>query len=1105
MDDPWANAWGEPTAPSSTLPPPRPFPTAQSGNDDEEDITIPTWEPPSWADNNNSNSLWGAARSPVIDKLPSWQSPYDDIPLGKSTTSLPLETETEEAHSDADDDDEPSEEEHVPEPESSPDLEREAPSPESVFDSAPESPIDAPFEIPPVLSPGIPPHSPPGSPDAFGTFETGLDEETTTTEAPWVSSHAAASGVDPADAGWGAAWGSSDDAEDQSDVTSLAAVDEWEAAKQQKALQDKHVPPELLASILLQFTELANDLYPPQSTPNLDPDDYRASRYKGLNGIDSLNPTIARLIPTDLTLPPPLPFQKSLTAKQTTEALRLSRSASFVRFSPLSHYSATKGSTAWEASLKSRPEKVGEPDLLPPGWRIVETNKEDGPVADKKKSGHGGLLSFFGRRTAAPPAVSGPETPRSASPASVASPRASLDSSIKSPTSSITTKSPTTTTSSATSAAPSMAASPTVSSSSGSGSAPPPPPAPPIMSPTTSVHVAEADPVTPVSAPSAVSRFLGRFGRKAPAAGGRQSLALSDGDFEFLSDIDSLAADGPSSGHPASTSDFSMSGALLDDPVPLPAKLAPPPQAQAPRGPVIPAAGSLPMPMQNNNGQDARRPSVDSDELAFFGNFTPPPTTSKLFSPAPLGKPFSPQIVHTSSAPAPAAPPPSMPAVDSDVDFSAWGFDDEEKGGGGGVARSDSEPVHGTTRPPARQVLNTRAATTSRGTLPPPRRVTAIMSSGPTKPPSVIPKLDASFTFAPPPTQSPSVTPTLAPPPGSRPPAKKANLFDDDDDDFSDFHAHVPSRVTPATSSNSLYAPSFSSSTSSDRGLFSSTSSSSVPANLFDDFDDFMQAAPQDATMLRTPSPPRPIAKSPRMQPPAPLSFGSGSDANQDGDDTPLAVTRSSLQQKQRAANHQRATSLVENAAASSGVRWPAPESPLPEAIAPPPDASDPFGFNAGSSSRMQSQQASFMQNAQPLKASFSLPPSSTPSLRSLSPPVLPPPPQTSAPKLAPPPGSGLRAFTPPVPSPPPTKMAASSTPLARFPPPPGGTPMRTFSTPLQTPVMPLPSPQNGMPPPMLTAKRPGPVPLPPSMTTTASGKSSGGLSAQDLSFFEGL
>ncbi|KAJ7460652.1 hypothetical protein FB451DRAFT_1563114 [Mycena latifolia] len=1001
--DPWAtNAWGEP--PTASKPPlPPVFPPRDA--DDEEDITIPTWEAPAvnWSD---ENSLWGA-RSPVLDKFPSWQSPYDDIPIGKPTASPPLPLDAPEDVSEVTEEEPEAPEEVAPEPE--PQL-------------APEYPTETPFVPLELVSPPI---SPPGSPDVFGTFESGLNDIPSTSD-PWTPSHAAFA-PESEDSAWGTAWVPSDVDEHEGDTDSPAVVDEWEAAKQQKAMQDKHVPPELLASILLQFTELANELYPPLPTPPLDPDDYRTSRHKALQGIDSLNPTILRLLPTELTLPPPRPFLKSAISKQTADALRLSRSAAFVRFSPLSHYSATKGSIAWEASVKSRPEAVGDADLLPPGWRIVETkSKEDSAVVDKRKS-HGGLLSFFGRRTGTPPVVAGGEgvTPRSSSPASGSSPRASIDS-VKSKSPTLSAKSPTNT-SSATSAEPSTTVSPTTSTST-----PPPLPVAPVLSPTNTG--ADPDPIAPASAPSAVSRFLGRFGRKAPAAAGPQNLALSEGDFDFLADIEG-AASGPDLDMDAH---FPITGTLLDAPVPLPAKLAPPPRVP------VPAVVS-----HANGVKDRPEIDHDADELAIFGTYTPPPPV----------KPSAPPPPQRVSTPTPASASTNMSPVDTDIDFSAWGFDDEDKSDGLAKRESESFAGMGTTRPATRQLLNTRAATNARGIMPPPRRApTAIMSSGPSKP-AVVPKLDAAFGVPPPPrTQTQTPIAALPPPPGKKP--APASLFDDDDE-FSDFHA--PPQISPPNpSASSFYDANFSSSTSSDRGLFSSTSSTSVPTNLFDDFDDFMQASPQEPATLRTPSPPRPPAKPTRIlsPPPAPLSYA----PSPTDDDTPLALiaqgSSSSLRSK-RAASHQRTLSLVESAAATSGVRWPAPPSPLPQALAPPPNLSDPFNFGGSS---MQSQQAAFLGEAPPVLKAFPPPPPA----RALSPPA-----PVMTPVLSPPPG-GVQNM------------------IGRFPPPPG-----------QTPALPLggaqKAPAPALPPPSL------PTPLPVTSAAPGTGKSSGGLSAQDLSFFEGL
>ncbi|KAJ7089693.1 hypothetical protein B0H15DRAFT_266886 [Mycena belliarum] len=1006
MDDPWASPWGEP--PTTSKRPSAPV-LPLNDVDDEEDITIPSWEAPAvnWSD---ENSLWGA-RSPALDKFPSWQSPYDDLPLGKPSVSPPTPLD---APDDVSDTEAPGDSEVASEAEAELALESPAVPP-----FAPSSFEPSPFEPPPfepVFEPSIPlspTRSPPGSPDAFGTFESGLDDLAATSD-PWTASHAALAS-DSADSAWGPAWAPSDI--EHEGAAEAPVVDEWEAAKRQKAMQDKHVPPELLASILLQFTEFASELYPPLPTQPSDPDDYRASRHKALQGIDSLNPTILRILPSDLTLPPPRPFLKSAIAKKTSDALRLSRSAAFVRFSPLSHYGATKGSTAWETSVKRRPEAIGEADLLPPGWRILETKKDDISMADKKKTGHGGLLSFFGRRAGTPPVVASGEgvTPRSSSPASGSSPRASIDS-VKSGTPSV--KSPTNA-SSAGSAAPSTAVSPTTLT--GAPPAPPPPPVIPINSQEDAG--ADTDPNALASTSSRVSRFLGRFGRKAPAATGPQNLALSEGDFDFLADIEGNVS-GPNldmiqNGH------FPNTGALLDAPVPLPEKLSPPPRAPVPVPAIIPHV----------NGIKGR--SLDADE------------NSNTYTPPPLIKPSAPPLANRVSTPTPVPKTTSMSPVDSDIDFSAWGFDDEEKSS----APVKREPA---SVGPARQSLNTRAPMNTKSVVPQPRRApTAIMSYGPSKP-AVVPKLDATFGFLPPPrTQTQTPIASFPPPPGKKAVTASASLFDDDDE-FSDFHAPLPI-PPPNPSANSLYDASFSSSTSSERGLFSSTSSSSIPTNLFDDFDDFMQVSPQEPGTLRTPSPPRPPAKPARILNhtpalPPPLSHA----PTPTDDDTPLAlISSSSLRSKRAAANHQRALSLVENAAATSGVRWPAPQSPLPEALPPPPNQSDPFGFGVSS---MQSQQAAFLNAGPPALRAFPPPPT-----RAMSPPV-------TSPMLSRPPSSGAQRVA------------------GRFPPPPGSIPV--LSPPGGTQILIAPALA---------------LPTPPPLSSTAQGKSSGGLSAQDLSFFEGL
>ncbi|KAF7309573.1 hypothetical protein MIND_00328300 [Mycena indigotica] len=708
--------------------------------DDEQDISVPSWDTtPAWSD----SSLWATA----TDKS-AWQSTYDDIPLTRSDSP------------------------NIPEP------------------LAEETITSAQLEQEPQ-----PAQSHPSSPDAFGTFETGLSEHTSTVSAVWA----------PADSetAWGGTWGATEEIEDE------LPTDEWEAAKQRKEKQDQHVPPELLASILSQVAVL----YPAPEATHLDPNDYRTGRKNGLDLI--INTT---LVSPGLTLVPIPPFSKSAIAKGTTDALRLSRNATFIRHSPLGHYSATKGSTAWEASVKNRPEVLGEPDLLPPGWRIVDSKlKVETVVVDKKK--HGGLLSFFGRRSGTPPIIPNGDfvSQRSASPVSVSSPRASSESSMKSPTNaSMTAASPTT-------------------------------------SPNQEIETKNDQDLTPAS--STISRFLGRFGRKNGSTGSKD-LSLSVDDVDFLADIDGA---GPLASGFAPIADFSISTDLLDDPIPLPAKLAPPPP------PVIATLDIV-----SNQPKLVIRPNLDGLQSSSTVHPLDPPSVDFI-------------------APAVRS---VLPA--DEIDFSAWHFDDE---------MSDVSTTPALLSQTNRQPLNTRAVTANHAPLR--KAPTAIMSSGSTKSPVSIPKLHSFF----------------PPPPGSSlsPPMEKArtlsNLLDDDFSGFSDRQTDL------------------SSSTSSQRTLLGS-SAGDGNLDAFDDFNEFMEASPSEPTTLRTPSPPRPPAKPPRSLP-APLSLV-------DPDDTPLALMQA----------HQRTKSLVDSAAASSGIRWPAPASPVPELL-PPPDTTSP--------STMQSQQAAFL------------------------------------------------------------------------------------------------------------------------------------------------
>jgi hypothetical protein len=214
MEDPWANAWGEPTKTQNVS-----QNTWTHAQNPETDIALSSWATSNsdvkWSDPSDpQQTLWNSQLS-----VKEWNpSPYDAISAGQ-----PSQVEFTQP------DRSPSPiitaEEISSPPLSSPVMNMQSLEPSSL-------PIDDESSI-------TRPHSPiPGSPDAFGTFETGLDADGAGMD-PW--GHSAdlpvpASGE--ADA-WVPTWGE-DKPKVEVEVDS-ELVDEWEAAKQRKEKQDRHV------------------------------------------------------------------------------------------------------------------------------------------------------------------------------------------------------------------------------------------------------------------------------------------------------------------------------------------------------------------------------------------------------------------------------------------------------------------------------------------------------------------------------------------------------------------------------------------------------------------------------------------------------------------------------------------------------------------------------------------------------------------------------------------------------------------------------------------------------------------------------------------------
>jgi hypothetical protein len=209
MEDPWANAWEEPTNSQSDS-------QNEWGQDPQIDIVTPSWPTSNgvkWTELPDvQQSLWNA-HSSVKDWNPS---PYD-------STSLKVSSQVELTQSD-----------RPPSPITAEEISSPQPSSLVLNGQSLES-ASLPDDEPPIArSRSLTPSSL-GSPDAFGTFETGLDVDEAGVD-PWgYSADLPVPGSSETDPTWG---------EDKYKVKvegDNGPVDEWEAAKRSKERQDRHV------------------------------------------------------------------------------------------------------------------------------------------------------------------------------------------------------------------------------------------------------------------------------------------------------------------------------------------------------------------------------------------------------------------------------------------------------------------------------------------------------------------------------------------------------------------------------------------------------------------------------------------------------------------------------------------------------------------------------------------------------------------------------------------------------------------------------------------------------------------------------------------------
>jgi len=588
-----------------------------------------------------------------------------------------------------------------------------------------------------------------------------------------------------------------------------------------------------------------------------------------------------------------IPFEKTFTTKQLSEALRLTRHSVLTRSSPMALYMSSKGSTSWEASIKAKPN-ITQDDITPVGWKILDPINEDTSVVDegKKKAG-GGLLSFFGRRATNIPSEPAIET-RSASPATVpavmavkkeASPRVSVDN--------ISSQNP-----AAEVSPPEPSVQPLTDSDSNLGIVP------------------ENDKEGPIPAPSAVSRFLGRFSSRSKPSSSKDSIPLSADDLEFLSDVPTIRSDAEQS---LGLDALSMMIESPPRPTTLPPPLAPPPKAPSRSFSHTPLA------------QDRQGPSNG------FSFFDPDQGTANVTL---AGSPLS---LLTAAPIPPIKPPLGESALTSSMNSSPTQSDNLAPISDHPQPSQDDKQNWPSFDYPPISMNKPAPSQTKRSFVP-------IMSSSrtPSDTPPLLPNPGLTFALPPPPSSnhrssssSPAVGSAIAisplpPPPSSRShtplhaQVQPPSTIIDEDDEFSDFLSSPSQIAHPAPLSFADFAPAPSLPIPSHPPLTNFN-------HLLNDF-------------KSSPLPPEPPVKTapqfsgPPLRPPS--------------NPSPETMYGSKQSKVSRKADHSRTLSLLETAAARG--RWLAPPSPLPEAL-PPPEASGGKSPNVdlfGGNSTMQAQQA---------------------------------------------------------------------------------------------------------------------------------------------------
>ncbi|KAH7098223.1 hypothetical protein BKA62DRAFT_713813 [Auriculariales sp. MPI-PUGE-AT-0066] len=557
MDDPWGNAWASTSNTTSTLSsrteddpwtPPAATTIATSGT---------TWEPPAWPSDDYDDgvvAVWNTGATNTDDNHEK---------DSQRNESEPVRVEN----------DEQAEEEREPEP-----LADEQPPLDFTPLALPPSPPPLPVEVPSILtsSPILEEHahvSPHGSPDGFGTFETAQIDDSTPIDNAWAGAGTSDIDISPAPAFSGVAvdtpldgsrslWGAPHSTTEMDDE----GEDEWSKASARQRLEEereRNFPREAVNAILERWDELADDLWPkPQPKEGEDdqpsPSPAAAVFESRLESIPGLPDLISSLVP-DYHLQPAPQFAKTGIFSALRTSLRTTKNFAVVQQGPLAQFYSSKGTSAWESSVRAAPSVQPEADDWPWAKPAAESAKiEQKLTAAPAKTGI--LGGLWGKRPSSiPPQVK--QEDASATGSRAASPRPSMDSQRSSTLSVASRDIPAISTPVAAPSAPS-----------------------PIADSSAQVSPSAA------TAPSAVSRFLGRFSRKSTVSTTNSSdpdssLTLSSDDLSFLSDVGPghspsrlLSPDDDILGGLSSPS----AGALLSSK--LPPALQPPPRNTLPLG-----------------------------------------------------------------------------------------------------------------------------------------------------------------------------------------------------------------------------------------------------------------------------------------------------------------------------------------------------------------------------------------------------------------------------------------------------------------------------------------------------------------------------------------